>query len=171
MVFIIIAVIALLIGADQLFKFLAVKYLQGQGPKDFIKFGDFDVLGLSYCENRGAAFSSFSGQKWLLIGLTGIMIIAISVYLIRMKERHPLAVTSLTMVIAGGIGNLIDRIRIGYVVDYFEVRMFRFAIFNFADILVVCGVILYLVYMLFIEGRGKADKNASESGDSSDGNA
>ena len=166
MVFVIIFAIVILVGVDQWFKHLAVVYLSDGVPKDLIKFGDFDVLGLLYCENTGAAFSSFSGQRWLLIGVTAIMLILSSIYLIKMKDRHPMAVTSFTMFISGGIGNLIDRIANGYVVDYLEVRMFNFAIFNFADILVVCGVIMYIVYLLFIEGR-KSDK--TENGSAEDG--
>ena len=166
MVFVILLAIVILVGVDQWFKHLAVVYLSNGVPKDLIKFGDFDVLGLRYCENTGAAFSSFSGQRWLLIGVTAIMLILSAIYLFKMKDRHPMAVTSFTMFIAGGIGNLIDRIANGYVVDYLEVRMFRFAIFNFADILVVCGVAMYIVYLLFIEGR-KSDK--TENGSAEDG--
>ena len=166
MVFVILTAIAVLVCVDQWFKHLAVEYLSDGIPKDFIKFGDFDVLGLQYCENTGAAFSSLSGQRWLLIGVTAIMLILSIIYLFKMKDRHPLAVTSITMFIAGGIGNLIDRIANGFVVDYLEVRMFHFAIFNFADILVVCGVAMYIVYLLFIEGRksGKTENGSAEDG-------
>ncbi len=166
MFFVILFAIAVLVGVDQWFKHLAVVYLSDGVPKDFIKFGDFDVLGFRYCENTGAAFSSFSGQRWLLIGVTAIMLILSAIYLFKMKDKHSMAVISFTMFIAGGIGNLIDRIANGYVVDYLEVRMFRFAIFNFADILVVCGVAIYIFYLLFIEGRktSKTDNGSAEDG-------
>lgn len=106
MVFVIIFAIVILVGVDQWFKHLAVVYLSDGVPKDLIKFGDFDVLGLLYCENTGAAFSSFSGQRWLLIGVTAIMLILSAFYLFKMKDRHPMAVTSFTMFISGGIGKI-----------------------------------------------------------------
>ena len=65
------------------------------------------------------------------------------------------------LVISGGIGNLIDRIRIGYVVDYIEVRLFRFAIFNFADICVTVGIVLLLIYILFFFGKKPAGEKTN----------
>jgi len=71
----------------------------------------------------------------------------------------------MTVIIAGGIGNLIDRIRLGYVVDYIEIRLFHFAIFNFADICVTVGMVILLIYIIFIEGRKEAVKKRGETPD------
>lgn len=150
-----IAVIILFIVVDQLIKVWAVNELLPIGVMDFIKFGEFDVIGLRYVENDGAAFSSFSGAKIFLIVLTSVMIVGLAIYALRDKRKHPFMMLSIATVIAGGIGNLIDRIRLGYVIDYFEVRMFNFAIFNFADICVVLGAICLVIYVLFIEKKAE----------------
>lgn len=150
-----IAVIILFIVADQLLKVWAVKELLPIGVMDFIKFGNFDVIGLRYVENDGAAFSSFSGAKIFLIVLTSLMIVGLAVYALRDKNKHPFMMLSTATVIAGGIGNLIDRIRLGYVIDYIEVRMFDFAIFNFADICVVVGAICLVIYVHFVERKAE----------------
>lgn len=150
---IIIAVV--LIAADQLIKYWAVTELMPVGTMDFIKIGDTDILGFRYVQNFGAAFSSFSGARIFLIVLTSALIIALSVWAIRDKKKHPFMVISVSAVIAGGIANLIDRIRLGYVVDYLEVRLFNFAIFNFADICVVLGAICLVIYVIFFDSKVK----------------
>ena len=131
--------ILLLAGADQLIKYWAVTQLQPVGEKPFLHFGDFQILGFRYLENDGAVFSSFSGMRWLLIVFTSL--------------------------IGGGIGNLIDRIfRDGLVVDYLDVKLFHFAVFNFADCCVVVGVVLLAWYLLFGERRQKpAEKQESKN--------
>jgi signal peptidase II len=83
------------------------------------------------------------------------MIIALGVWAVRDKKKHPFMMVSTSAVIAGGIANLIDRIRLGYVVDYLEVRFFNFAIFNFADICVVLGAICLVIYVIFLEPKVK----------------
>lgn len=153
-----IIIIVLLIAADQFLKYFMVNTVFAEtSVRDFIKFGDLDVIGLRYVENRGAAFSSFNGARWFLIILTLALIVLLTVWVIKDKRRSPFMVYSAAAVIAGGIGNLIDRIRLGYVIDYIEVRLFNFAIFNFADICVVLGAICLVIYVCFIEN--KADKN------------
>lgn len=148
---IIIAII--LIVTDQLIKSWAVNELMPIHTMDFIKFGETDVLALTYVQNDGAAFSSFSGAKWFLIGLTSLMIVGLIIYAVLDKNKHPFMMISIASVIAGGIGNLIDRIRMGYVIDYLDVKLFNFAVFNFADICVVLGAICLIVYILFIEKK------------------
>ncbi|MGN1304661.1 MAG: signal peptidase II [Oscillospiraceae bacterium] len=153
-----IIIIVLLIAADQFLKFFMVNTVFAEAAvRDLIKFGDLDVIGLRYVENRGAAFSSFEGARWFLIILTVVLIVLLIVWVIRDKNKNPFMVYSAAAVIAGGIGNLIDRIRLGYVVDYIEVRLFDFAIFNFADICVVLGAICLVIYVCFIES--KSEKN------------
>lgn len=153
-----IIIIVLLIAADQFLKIFMVNTVFAEATvRDLIKFGDLDVIGLRYVENRGAAFSSFEGARWFLIILTVVLIVLLTVWVIRDKKKNPFMVYSAAAVIAGGIGNLIDRIRLGYVVDYIEVRLFDFAIFNFADICVVLGAICLVIYVCFVES--KSEKN------------
>lgn len=153
-----IIIIVLLIAADQFLKIFMVNTVFAEATvRDLIKFGDLDVIGLRYVENRGAAFSSFEGARWFLIILTVLLIVLLTVWVIRDKKKNPFMVYSAAAVIAGGIGNLIDRIRLGYVVDYIEVRLFDFAIFNFADICVVLGAICLVIYVCFVES--KSEKN------------
>jgi signal peptidase II len=157
--------ILLLAGADQLIKYWAVTQLQPVGEKPFLHFGDFQILGFRYLENDGAVFSSFSGMRWLLIVFTSLMMVVCLIYLIREYRKSKLLTASLTLIIGGGIGNLIDRIfRDGLVVDYLDVKLFHFAVFNFADCCVVVGVVLLAWYLLFGERRQKpAEKQESKN--------
>ncbi len=141
--------------ADQLIKYWATENLMPVGTMDFIRIGDKDIIALTYVENDGAAFSSFSGAKYFLIVITTVMIVGLIIYMIKDKNKHPFMMLSTSAVIAGGIGNLIDRIRLGYVIDYIEVKLFDFAIFNFADICVVVGAICLIVYVCFIEKKAE----------------
>lgn len=135
----------LLIISDQLIKLWAMDTLQTGFDVNIIK----DVLVLHYTENRGAAFGSFEGQKWILIGFTSILIISAIVYLLSTKRRSPYFLFPIGLIIAGGIGNLIDRIFKGYVVDYVYFKPIDFPVFNLADSCVVVGVILISIYIMF----------------------
>lgn len=146
--------VVILIVVDQLIKHWAATVLMPVGEMDFIKFGDLEILGLTYVRNDGAAFSSFSGAKTFLIVLTSIMIVGLIIFALRDKQKHPFMMLSTAAVVAGGIGNLIDRIRLGYVIDYLDVKLFNFAIFNFADICVVLGAICLVIYVCFVEKKG-----------------
>lgn len=158
-IFLIIFGIAL-VAADQLIKLWAVRVLMPVGTMDFIRFGNWEILGLRYCENTGAAFSSFSGAKWFLIILVSVMLAGLLIFTVRYKYKRPLFLISSVMIMAGGLGNLIDRVRQGYVVDYFDVKLFNFAIFNFADVCVVLGAVFMLIWLFFIEPKlEKGDRN------------
>lgn len=154
----------ILIIADQLIKAWAFTDLQAIGTIPLIQ----DVLHLTYSENRGAAFSILYGKTKLLMIVNTILIIVLLYILLSKKLTHPLAVFSTTLIVSGGIGNMIDRlIREGsFVVDYIDFRLINFAIFNFADICVVCGVALLLFYMIFIEG--KESKTTTKEGSEND---
>ena len=142
-------------GLDRFSKILAVKYLSGGTPVTVIP----HILGLRYTENTGAAFSMLSKNTDFLIIIT-IVSMAFLVYLIFIKKYGTVIERALmTVVLAGGIGNLIDRIVSGYVVDYFEFLFMNFAVFNVADIYITVGITLYLVYALCEEYKNKKDKN------------
>ena len=146
--------IVLLVGLDRFSKILAVKYLSGGTPVTVIP----HILGLRYTENTGAAFSMLSKNTDFLIIIT-IVSMAFLVYLIFIKKYGTAIERALmTVVLAGGIGNLIDRIVSGYVVDYFEFLFMNFAVFNVADIYITVGITLYLVYALCEEYKNKKDK-------------
>lgn len=144
-----------LVGIDQIIKIWAVENLAGQSSRQFIKIGGKEIINLTYLGNDGALFGSFSGMRWLLIISVVILVSACIIFIIKnYKKSSKLLMVSLTLVISGGIGNLIDRIfRGGVVVDYIEVRLFNFAIFNFADCCVTIGAIILAVYVIFIDGK------------------
>ena len=108
-------------------------------------------LELMRVHNYGAAWSSFSGQRWLLLGVTGVIVLAVLWALIRKIIRHPLGILACCLIISGGIGNIIDRLRLGYVVDMLHFQFWpSYPTFNVADICIVCGAILGAVYYVLI---------------------
>lgn len=154
--------IVLLTGTDQLIKYWAVENLQGQPSREFIKIGKTKILDLTYLENDGAVFGSFGGMRWVLLGITSALMIFCVYYLIKHKKEI-LTVISTTLIISGGLGNIIDRLfRGGLVVDYLDVQLFDFAIFNFADCCVVVGVVLLLIQILFFD-KSESKKNKIEA--------
>ena len=115
--------------------------------------------------NYGAAWSSFSGQRWLLLGVTAVIMAAVAVLLAKRIVRHPLGVAACFLVLSGGVGNLIDRLRLGYVVDMFHFEFWpSYPVFNGADICVVCGAVMAAVYYLwFYEKYDKKDAPHGEA--------
>ncbi|MDE6101717.1 MAG: signal peptidase II [Ruminococcus sp.] len=160
-----VVMICLLVVADQIVKNWSVEVLQPVGSMDFIHFGDFKIIDLTYLENDGAIFGSMSGQRWFLVGFTSLVIIAGIIAMFLLIKRSKLLDVAMGLFVAGGIGNLIDRIHFGYVVDMFEIKLFRFAIFNVADICVTVAFVLLLIYGIFIDpkiekAKQEAEKNA-----------
>lgn len=133
---------------------------------EFISIGDTDILNLTYLENDGAVFGSFSGMRWVLIAVTAILMAFCIYYMIKHRDEKFL-VTCLTLIVGGGVGNIIDRLfRGGIVVDYLDVQLFDFAVFNFADCCVTIGAALLFVYVLFLD---KSDgKKAEKTTDAED---
>lgn len=113
-----------------------------------------DIFHITYIHNTGAAFSIMEGRISVLIMLPLVMIIGAVIFMLIMRKKgHPVLMTSVALIAGGGIGNLIDRIALGYVVDYLDFRVFP--IFNLADIAVCVGCGLLIVYVLFIDGKQK----------------
>ena len=109
------------------------------------------LVELLTVHNYGAAWSSFSGQRFLLLGVTAVIIVVVTVLLARRVVRHPLGVAACFLIISGGVGNLVDRVRLGYVVDMFHFEFWpSYPVFNVADICVVCGALLGAVYYLWL---------------------
>ena len=154
------AIAAVLVGIDQLTKWLVYSNMNEYDSIQLIKLGDTEVLNISYYTNSGAAFSRFEGQTIMLIGVTSVIIAALVILLLIGKIQRTSYIIAASMIIGGGAGNLIDRIfNNGNVVDFIDFRIINFAIFNFADICAVCGAILLFVLVLFFD-RKSPDRNA-----------
>ena len=143
------AMLAVLI-ADRVTKKLAVSALSG-GAKTVIP----GILGWRYAENTGAAFSALAGSGMLLILLTAALIAAAIVWYLRHLKCNRWLAAGVTLIIAGGLGNLYDRLTLGYVIDFIEVLFVKFAIFNVADVAVVCGTICLIIGILKTEGKAR----------------
>jgi signal peptidase II len=140
--------IVVIIVLDQVTKYLAKISFYPNKDLDIIP----GLFELTYLENRGAAFGMFRDKKFLLVGITSIVILFMIYYLIKNKNLSKWIKLCLILIIGGAIGNLIDRIYLGYVVDFFHFYVkgvFDFPVFNVADISVVCGTILLSINLLF----------------------
>ena len=107
-----------------------------------------NVFNITYVKNTGASFGMMSGARWFFVAVTLILICAVIFYTVKNKIHDKLFLLSASFVIGGGIGNLIDRIATGAVVDFFDFCLIDFAIFNVADCFVVVGVILIVLYYI-----------------------
>nr|WP_312576008.1 signal peptidase II [Sedimentibacter sp.] len=133
---------------DQVTKIWAVSALKGGSS---IKIID-DFLRFSYVENRGAAFGILQNQIWFFVIITLVMIIVLGYMFFKYKNITNLSKLSLVLIAGGAIGNFIDRIIRGYVVDFIDVKFgnfYDFPVFNIADSFVVCGTVLLIILMLF----------------------
>ena len=136
----------LMLAFDQWSKYWTITTLELGETAPFLP-GFIQMLRL---HNYGAAWSSFSGMRWLLVIVTSAIVIAVSVLFVRKIVRHPLGCTAGALIISGGLGNIIDRIRFGYVVDMIHLEFWpSYPVFNIADMTVVCGAILGGVYYLY----------------------
>ena len=149
-----------LVGLDQLVKFLVRAYIPLGGSAPFLP----HILQLTYVQNTGAAFSIFSQHTWILTVVSLVVSVALAVLLLKKVFPHPLAMLTLSLVLAGAVGNLIDRALFGYVTDMFQTLFMSFPVFNVADICVVCGGIGFCVYYLFF--HGKEDGHGADSAES-----
>ena len=137
---------AVIAAADQIVKFLVVANIPLYGSVPVIP----GVYGLTYVQNHGAAFSSFQGMQWLF-AIIFIVFTALVVWEF-WKKSMPFTTFErwcIVSVLAGGVGNMIDRLRLGYVVDMIEVEFISFPVFNVADCFITCGCILLMVHLVF----------------------
>ena len=142
--------ILLLILLDQAVKGYVVKEIPLGGMRRFIP----KVVSLTYLKNSGAAFSMLENQQWFFTIITILAMGAAFVYLYRHIKGSIWLLLGLTLIISGGIGNFIDRVHQGFVVDMFHLDFMNFAIFNVADIYLTVGVGLLLIYLLREESHG-----------------
>lgn len=146
-----------LIALDQLSKYLAKVYLLPLGYDGVPIING--VFHLSYTENSGAAFSILQNQRWLLVVLSIVFSIFAIYYLIKHKNEKFMLRLGISIVLAGAVGNLIDRIRTGLVIDFMDFRLINFAVFNIADSCIVVGCILLAFYYLFMMDKEKNELN------------
>lgn len=162
-------VIVLLTAADQLIKYLVVEKIAVGEIIKVIRFGSHDIFSLTHITNSGAAWSMMSGKTWFLIGLPLLVMIAAIVYMFIKRKESKLQMISLALIVAGGLGNLIDRIRLKEVVDYILFEPIDFPIFNFADICVTVGAVLFCVYFVIIEEINNKKKKKLQAEENTNG--
>ena len=149
------AIVVLILAADRVTKLLV---------EQFIPLGDRmplipKVISLTHVENTGAAFGVFSDRQWIFMVVSVIAMAAVIWVLIRYYRRHTLLTVALSSILAGGLGNMFDRVfnnnaaGKGYVVDFLDFDFVNFAVFNVADIFITVGAVLLAVYVIFFEGR------------------
>jgi len=156
--------IILLVGIDQVIKIWAVAELKPVGEMEFLQIGSLDIMHLTYVENTGSAFGSLAGHRWLLLAVTVLGIGICTYILVRHARKKPFLFWSLVLVVAGALGNMYDRLfRGGAVVDYLDVQLFEFAVFNFADCCVCIGTAMLFVYILFFMDKQPKKKAVQEA--------
>lgn len=155
-------IIILIVAADQLTKIWAVNALQEISTLPVIQ----DVFHFTYVENRGAAFGMLADQRWIFMVLSVLGIGALILWMLTDKTLKTPMKLLLAMIIGGGIGNMIDRVRLGYVIDFIDCRFIDFYVFNVADSFVTVGCFLFVIVVAAAELKAwKEKKTAEKSGD------
>ena len=153
--FIWLAIIAVTVFLDQITKYLTILYLKPIDTLPLIT----DVIHLTYLENKGAAFGMMKDARWLFMLISTVAIVGILVYMLWKRPTSKLLCTALSLIVGGGIGNMIDRTLLGYVVDMIDFRLINFAVFNVADSFVCVGAGLMMLYLILDMVReSKAEK-------------
>ena len=133
-------------AADQLTKYLVVQNIPLHADVPFLP----GIVQLTYAKNTGAAFSMLEGQQWLFV----VVFAALTVVIVWLARTRKIPFTGfewgcLAAIYGGGLGNMIDRVRLGYVVDMIETQFITFPVFNVADCFITCGCIAMIVSLLF----------------------
>ena len=126
------------------------------------------LFSITYHQNRGAAWGMLADHRWVFILVSTITIAGLLAFLILTKRRDPLMLSALAMILSGGIGNMIDRLALGYVVDMIHAVFIDFPIFNVADSLVCVGAVLLFIAVLFEAKEEGLEKKTAESEDVTD---
>lgn len=145
---------AAITGADQL-----VKWLISSTADIGETIASMPLVDIMYVQNRGAAFSLLSGKVSFLTVISIVFCIAAVVYWIKKKPTHPVMQASITLMFAGALGNAIDRLVYGFVVDFIRVTFIDFPVFNIADIAITVGAALLIVYEIWFDKEGKHADN------------
>ena len=152
--------LAACIAGDQLLKYWVVRHLEIGQSAAFLP----GLVRLTRLHNTGAAWGSFSGSTALLTAVTAVLLVAVAWLVLKKVIRHPLGLCAAQHQHGGGIGNMIDRICRGYVVDMFDLEFMSYPIFNLADCFVVVGVILGAVYYLWFYDKYDGRKAKHDDG-------
>ena len=150
MPYIALAIGVVLAAIDQIIKYFIVTDLKPVGTVNVLG----DVFKLTYVENRGVAFGMFSRMQWVFIVLTSLLLAAIIFYMFKKRPSGKFFYITVALIIGGGVGNLIDRVFLNYVVDYLSLSFFP-PVCNFADYCITVGVVLLAVYLLFFADRDR----------------
>lgn len=150
-----------LVSVDQIIKYFVDLYLKPVGSVTVIS----KVLQLSYYENDGAMMGMMNGKTLTMTVLAVICLVVIAFVIFSGKIKFGVDYCCIVLMMSGGLGNIIDRIFRGYVIDYIEVLFVDFYIFNFADCLVTCAAILMIcnqIYEIYKENKAKKEKAAND---------
>ncbi|MBP3634555.1 MAG: signal peptidase II [Oscillospiraceae bacterium] len=161
MLYAFLAVFAVLIViADQITKYLTVANIP---LHEIIPVWD-GVFHLTYLRNTGMAFSLLEGGRWFFLVLTAAALALMVLAVVKKWIDHPVGLWSLAAIAGGAVGNLIDRVSLGYVIDMIEVEFIRFPVFNVADSFVVCGAIGLVIYTFFFDKPKKENADETDTG-------
>ena len=167
MIFIWLCVIAVSVFVDQLTKWLAVIFVKGGDPIGVIPW----FIEFAYVENRGAAWGMFSDQRWIFMIVSTIAIVGILVFLFLKRPTNKLLSAALLLIVSGGIGNMIDRVLLGYVVDFLNFTFISFPVFNVADSFVCIGAGMLMLYLIISTVKEYKDEKESRSNEKTSANA
>ena len=151
---------AVLVIIDQIIKYFISAYLQPVGSVSVID----NIFSLTYVENKGVAFGMFSDMRWIFVALTSILLVIIIFYMFKKRPKGKFFYVCAALIIGGGIGNLIDRIFYGYVIDYLSLSFFP-PVCNFADYCITAGTIMLVIYLLFFSDILDSSKKAKIKND------
>lgn len=152
------AIAGLVVIIDQVIKYFVAMYLPQAGVVAAIP----HLLDLNYVENRGVAFGMFENMRWIFVALTSVIIVILLYIIIFKKIKSKMFLISSALIIGGGIGNLIDRVLYGYVIDYLQLSFFS-PVCNFADYAVTVGTVLLVIYLLFMSDSSKKENKVEHS--------
>lgn len=155
--------IIILTAVDQVIKIAVNGGIELGEVIEVIKFGEVKIFSLTHIRNSGAAWSIMEGKTWFLIALPIVVCMIGLVYMYKIRNGSKLELISLAMLVAGGVGNLIDRVSMGEVIDYIKFEPVNFPIFNFADICVVIGAILFCVSIFITDVVKEKQQKQAES--------
>lgn len=139
-------IIALLIGLDQIIKFWALNSLKDIGSISVIN----NIFNLTYVENRGAAFGMLQNNQIVFV-IVATLASCYGIYYLHTKKVNNVGKIGILLIIGGALGNLVDRVRLGFVVDYLDFHIIWNYVFNLADCFVVVGTVFLCIYIIFLE--------------------
>ena len=148
----------LVVVIDQVIKYFVAMYWPQAGVVTAIP----HLLDLNYVENPGVAFGMFENMRWIFVALTSVIIVVLLYIIIFKKIKSKMFLISSALIIGGGIGNLIDRVLYGYVIDYLQLSFFS-PVCNFADYAVTVGTVLLVIYLLFMSDSSKKENKVEHS--------